>query len=94
MLIINASDARAVRLGPGGVPYATNDHIAPLQVRNLGLQLRYKYEFAPLRELYVVYARGGFEQERDDQRSSVELFQDSFDLRNSDQFLLKVRWGL
>ena len=93
-LIINASDARAVRLGLGGVPYATNDHISPLQVRNLGLQLRYKYEFAPLRELYVVYARGGFEQERDDQRSSVELFQDSFDLRNSDQFLLKLRWGL
>lgn len=93
-LIINAGDARAVRLGPGGVPYSTNDVIAPLQVRNLGVQLRYKYEFAPLRELYVVYARGGFEQERDDPRSSVELFQDSFDLRDSDQFLLKVRWGL
>lgn len=93
-LIINAGDARAVRLGPGGVPYASNDVIAPLQVRNLGVQLRYKYEFAPLRELYVVYARGGFEQERDDPRSSVELFQDSFDLRDSDQFLVKLRWGL
>ena len=93
-LIINAGDARAVRLGPGGVPYATSDVIAPLQVRNLGVQLRYKYEFAPLRELYIVYARGGFEQERDEARSSVELFQDSFDLRDSDQFLLKVRWGL
>ena len=93
-LIINANKARAVRLGPGGVPFATNDVIAPLQVRNLGVQLRYKYEFAPLRELYVVYARGGFEQERDDSRSSVELFQDSFDLRDSDQFLVKLRWGL
>ncbi len=93
-LIINANNARAVRLGPGGVPYATNDVIAPLQVRNLGVQLRYKYEFAPLRELYVVYARGGFDQERDDVRSSVELFQDSFDLRDSDQFLVKLRWGL
>ncbi len=93
-LIINANNARAVRLGPGGVPFATNDQIAPLQVRNLGVQLRYKYEFAPLRELYVVYARGGIEQERDDSRSSVELFQDSFDLRDSDQFLVKLRWGL
>ena len=93
-LIINASDARAVRLGPGGVPYASNAVIAPLQVRNLGVQLRYKYEFAPLRELYVVYARGGFEQERDEARSLGKLFQESFDLRDSDQFLLKVRWGL
>jgi Domain of unknown function (DUF5916) len=93
-LVINAGDARAVRLGPGGVPYATNDHIAPLQVRNLGAQLRYKYEYSPLRELYVVYARGGFVQERDDPRSSVELVQDSFDLRDSDQFLVKLRWGL
>ena len=93
-LIINAADARAVRLGLGGVPYASNDVIAPLQVRNLGVQLRYKYEFAPLRELYVVYARGGFEQERDETPNLVELFQDSFDLRDSDQFLLKVRWGL
>ena len=58
------------------------------------MQLRYKYEFVPLRELYVVYARGGFEQERDEAPSLVELFQDSFDLRDSDQFLLKVRWGL
>jgi hypothetical protein len=93
-LIINANNARAVRLGPGGALYATNDVIAPLQVRNLGVQLRYKYEFAPLRELYLVYARGGFELERFDTRSSVELFQDSFDLRDSDQFLVKLRWGL
>ncbi len=93
-LLINAGNARAVRLGPGGVPYATNDVIAPLQLRNLGVQLRYKYEFAPLRELYIVYARGGIELERDDPRSSVELFQDSFSLRDSDQFLVKLRWGL
>ena len=30
---------------------------------NLGVQLRYRYEFAPLSYLYVVYGRGGYEQE-------------------------------
>ena len=93
-LIINAADARAVRLTPNGTPYQTNEVIAPLQVRNFGVQLRYRYEFAPLRELYVVYARGGFDQEREQLRDSIELFQDSFDLRDSDQFLVKMRWGL
>lgn len=93
-LIINAADARAVRLGPNGSPYQTDEVIAPLQVRNFGVQLRYRYEIAPLRELYVVYARGGIDQDREQLRDSIELFQDSFDLRSSDQFLLKMRWGL
>jgi len=69
------------------------EQIAPLQVRSFGLQLRYRYEFAPLRELYVVYARGGIEREDDNPRNSFELFQDSFLLRKSDQFLVKMRWG-
>ena len=91
--IINARNARAVRLGPNGDPYAVAEQIAPLQVRSFGLQLRYRYEFAPLRELYVVYARGGVEREDDNPRDSFELFQDSFLLRKSDQFLVKMRWG-
>lgn len=93
-LIINAADARAVRLAPNGTSYQTDEMIAPLQIRNFGVQLRYRYEFAPLRELYVVYARGGIEQDRQQLRDSIELFQDSFDLRDSDQFLVKMRWGL
>jgi hypothetical protein len=93
-LIINANAARAVRLSANAMPFASNDVIAPLQVRNFGAQLRYKYQFAPQRELYIVYARGGIAQEREDLRSSFALFQDSFDLRDSEQFLIKLRWGL
>jgi hypothetical protein len=93
-LIINADNARAVRLSANAMPFASNETIAPLQVRNFGAQLRYKYQFAPLRELYIVYARGGIAQEREDLRSSFKLFQDSFDLRDSEQFLIKLRWGL
>lgn len=91
--IVNARNAKAVRLGPNGDPYAVAEQIAPLQVRSFGLQLRYRYEFAPLRELYVVYARGGVEREDDNPRDSFELFQDSLLLRKSDQFLVKMRWG-
>ncbi len=93
-LVIHAGNARAVRIAPGGALTQIDAVIAPLQVRNLGVQLRYKYEFAPLRELYIVYARGGFEQEREDTRSALELFQESFELRDSDQFLVKLRWGI
>jgi hypothetical protein len=93
-LVISAGNARAVRIAPSGLLTPSDAIIAPLQVRNLGVQLRYKYEFAPLRELYIVYARGGFEQEREDTRSALELFQESFELRDSDQFLVKLRWGI
>ena len=30
------------------------------RVRNLGVQLRYRFELAPLSYLYVVYGRGGY----------------------------------
>ncbi len=82
-----------MRLSPNGDPYAVDEQIAPLKVRSFGVQLRYRYEFASLRELYLVYARGGVERENDDPRDSFELFRDSFLLRDSDQFLVKMRWG-
>jgi hypothetical protein len=32
-------------------------------VETLGVQLRYRFEFKPLSYLYVVYARGGYQQD-------------------------------
>ena len=68
--------------------------LAPFTVNNLGLQVRYRYEIGPLSELFLVYARGGFNLLNDDDRSVGDLFGDMSDVRDADQFLIKVRYRL
>ena len=41
----------------------SDDPIDDFSVSNLGFQIRYRYELAPLSYLYVVYGRGGFDQD-------------------------------
>jgi hypothetical protein len=41
-----------------------------------------------------VYARGGFDLLQDDERGVSRLFYDMTDVRDSDQFLIKVRYRL
>ena len=68
--------------------------LAPFTVNNLGLQVRYRYEIGPLSELFLVYARGGFNLLTDDDRDVGDLFGDMSDVRDSDQFMIKVRYRL
>ncbi len=68
--------------------------VVPFTVNNLGLQIRYRYELAPQSDLYLVYARGGFGLTNDDDRRIRDLFHDMGDLRDADQFLIKVSYRL
>jgi hypothetical protein len=45
-------------------------------------------------ELFLVYARGGYNFTDDDQRGVSELFRDMTDVRDADQFLIKFRYKL
>ena len=60
-------------------------------MRNLGFQIRYRYELAPLSYLYVVYGRGGFDQEPTDEGAGG-LLRDSFQLRDDEQLLVKLSY--
>lgn len=75
----------------GGHAVRSDDPVDDFSVRNLGLQLRYRYELAPLSYLYVVYGRGGYllDDEPDD---ALGLLKNSFSLRDSDQLLIKVNY--
>ncbi|HKE94333.1 MAG TPA: DUF5916 domain-containing protein [Povalibacter sp.] len=68
--------------------------VVPFTVSNLGLQIRYRYEIAPQSELFLVYARGGYDQLDDDERTVRDLFRDMGEVRDSDQFLIKFRYRL
>jgi hypothetical protein len=89
-----ALDARlqdAWRFDPRGYPVVTSEPVDDFSVRNLGFQVRYRYELAPLSYLYVVYARGGYEQ-LPSTEGMDDLLQDSFRLRDDEQLMVKLSY--
>ncbi|HEX5961485.1 MAG TPA: DUF5916 domain-containing protein [Rhodanobacteraceae bacterium] len=70
------------------------DPVDDFGVRNLGLQVRYRYELAPLSYLYVVYGRGGYEQAPflDGVPGAPQLLRGSLSLRDTEQWLVKLNY--
>lgn len=79
------------RVDSAGNAIPTDEEVDDLSVRNLGVQIRYRYELAPLSYLYVVYGRGGY-QESAAAEDSGELLHDSFNLRDDEQLLVKFSY--
>jgi hypothetical protein len=88
---LNADAKQGYRVDGTGHPLASGEPIDDLSIRNLGVQLRYRYEIAPLSYLYVVYGRGGYRQEAES-RESTSLLGDSFSLRDDEQLLIKFSY--
>ncbi|MEI7036340.1 DUF5916 domain-containing protein [Fulvimonas yonginensis] len=68
-----------------------DDPVNDFSVRNLGFQIRYRYELAPLSDLYVVYGRGGYAFDPRFDRAGTQ-FGRAFDLRDSEQLLVKLAY--
>ncbi len=86
---LDARVLQAYRVGANGRAMETDDPVKSFNVRNLGLQIRYRYELAPLSYLYVVYGRGGYAQNAY-QRDTTTLLRNSFALRDDDELLVKL----
>lgn len=91
-IAINAELRQAYRVNSGGTAIATDEPVDDFNVRNLGIQLRYRFELAPLSYLYVVYGRGGFDQDVVAEGGSSRLLRDSFSLRDDEQLLVKLSY--
>ncbi len=90
---IDAHDATPFRIAPSGDLVESADVVSDFQVNNFGLQIRYRWTFAPQSDFYVVYGRGGLEFEDDPAEPGMShLFSSAFDLRDSDQLIVKVRY--
>ncbi|HET9862973.1 MAG TPA: DUF5916 domain-containing protein [Steroidobacteraceae bacterium] len=74
-----------------GKALASDEPVDDFSVQNLGVQLRYRYEFKPLSYLYVVYARGGYQFEQNS-GDTGGLVRDSFSLRDDEQFFVKFSY--
>ncbi|HZY34453.1 MAG TPA: DUF5916 domain-containing protein [Rhodanobacter sp.] len=87
-------DARArggYRVGVNGRAVAGGEPVDDFRVRNLGLQIRYRYELAPLSYLYVVYGRGGYAQD-EFAGNTTDALRNSFALRDDEQLLVKLSY--
>ena len=91
---ISAEPRQAWQTDPAGDLQPVPVVLEPFTVNNLGVQLRYRYSLAPQSDIYVVYARGGYDQLIDDPREVRQLFRDMGDVRDADQFLIKFSYRL
>lgn len=83
--------AYSVAGGPG--PQRLNDPPEDFSLAQFGLQLRYRYELAPLSDLYFVYGRGGdFFEEGGPRRGAGQLWSGALDRITADQVFLKLRY--
>lgn len=90
---LDAEAKRAWRVAADGSPVRSSDALDDFALRNLGFQVRYRYEFAPLSYLYVAYVRGGSLFQRGLGPYSVgDEFSGAFDLRDSEQLLVKLSY--
>ena len=91
-LNIVGHDAQALRLQANERLVPSTDAVPDFAISNLGFQLRYRYKINPESDLFVVYSRGGddFSNER---VGADDLIEDTLALRDTDQFLVKVRYA-
>lgn len=87
----DASSPRTWRISPDGRAQASNDVVDAFSLRNMGFQVRYRYELAPLSNLYVVYARGGFAFDPF-AAGAFDQLTDAFSLDNDQQLLVKLAY--
>lgn len=91
-LAIRASDGRRYELLPSGQMRPTGEVRPDFDINTLGLQLRYRYLLGPQSDIFLAYSRGGALRQDRDSPDTQDLFQDALELRDSDQFLAKIRY--
>lgn len=90
-LALSAFEARALRIGAGGHLHAVGEELDDFVVDSFGLQLRYRWAFAPQSDLYLVYGRGGFIESAGRERDFAALLDEALELRDADALLAKIR---
>ena len=90
---LDAEAKQSWAVAPDGTPVRSATPVSSFAVRNMGFQVRYRYEFAPLSYLYLAYVRGGSLFDNvDGEYSARDEFTDAFDLRDSEQLLVKLSY--
>jgi hypothetical protein len=74
------------RLNPSGVA------VSDFSLSDTAVQIRYRYELAPLSDIYLVYSRGGFYTADESREGAQELFRNAWDDKYAEAILAKIRY--
>ena len=66
--------------------------IAPITIRELAFQVRYRYEIMPLSYLYIVYSKGGRVSMQDDEDGLFSLYRRPWNSPEKENFTVKLRY--
>lgn len=72
-------------------PILATDPSRDFSISNLNVQLRYRWEIAPMSDLFVVYTKNG-NLRGDNDRSFSSLFSDANDMPIAEQLVVKLRY--
>jgi hypothetical protein len=91
-ITLDADAMQPYRIGEDSRLVPSSDPLNDFARINFAMQLRYRYEIAPMSDLYVVYSRGGLDIIDNPSNGIAGLMADSTSLRDSDQLLVKMRY--
>ena len=88
---VRAGGGQAYDIGAHGALMPAAEIAGDFSLSDIALQARYRYEFKPLSELFVVYSYGG-SIFQDDAASFGELWTAGVDNPTAQQFVVKLTW--
>lgn len=89
---VGARLRQAYEITRDGRAVPSSEPVDDIGVVNLGFQIRYRYEIAPLSDLYIVYNRGGYDDVA--RYDAAANLRHSFSIRDTEQALFKVAYRL
>lgn len=82
----------AQAIGADGRLFASAAPVDDFNVSDAALQVRYRYQLAPLSDIFLVYERGGFWNENDDHVGTGQLFSNAWEDVTRERVLAKIRY--
>ena len=89
---VEADARRGYRLSNGGRLQPSDVPVDDFSISDTAVQIRYRYEIAPLSDFFLVYTRGGYWEEESTGESAFGLFNNAWDEITIEQVLAKIRY--
>ncbi|MGI9286378.1 MAG: DUF5916 domain-containing protein [Pseudomonadales bacterium] len=89
---VEADALQGFALSSSGRPRRSGTAVDDFSVSDTALQIRYRYELAPLSDIFLVYTRGGLWESEDTGDSPFGLFNNAWDDVIAEQIVAKIRY--
>ena len=89
---IEADSRHALDLFPSGRVRRNDTSVSDFSLSDTAFQLRYRFELAPLSDIFLVYSRGGLLEDTRTDRGPGRLLEAGWDERVSESLVAKIRY--